>query len=222
MVDRNTTIIVSVVIAAIAALAVAGIVTQGSTTEDVDQADMTFASVATEDVSQMDAPWQAGNDLNTINQVVYTDEDQTTAGNATFNFENGTTIDDDYTSYINVEVDGSNPAPLTLMTEFENTGEFDEDNTNVQNVQLRDYDETDVVGNFDDLSVQQEEEVTVSGVEDGKYVLQMDYEFQSVTTNSAEGERDTVLTVDAELDSPDADSDEPTEIEDFSYDVLTE
>lgn len=217
-IGTNTTYIVVSIILALAAVTVVGVMNAdaGQTTED--QSSVVFDAVATQSVSNMDSPWSAGNDVSSITEVQYSEEDQTQAGQADFQYTGGSSVDNTETAYINMELDGDGQTAMTLESNFEDTGEFTSDNTNIEEVAMRDYDEANVVHSFESLAVQQEDEARVSGVEEGDYVFQVDFEFQAATAPSA-GTTDTIMELDADLESSDAPDDEPTEVEGFAYTV---
>jgi len=171
-------------------------------------------------ISNLESPWKA-QDFDEINAVVFSDEDQVTAGNATLQLENGTTVDTEYTAYIYLEIDGT-PRVATFDWEWDTSGNVSEDNVKIDEAVIYDYDDPTVeIATLDTNALNNEDKVTVTGLKDGEYILKLTFRFYSVTTPSAEGTRDTIGYLSGELDSPDAPDDEPTEFEDFKFDVLT-
>lgn len=218
----NRGLVVFGLIIAVGGIVAASIFAGADVSDTGDEAaDIYFDAVGTEDVSQMDSPWNT-QDLATVKEVHYDAEDQSNAGNATFEYSSSTTVDEEVTSYVNYEIGGDTAGPMELSIDYDDTGNFTSDSVNVEEVNLRDYDETDVAHSFDNLQVQSEDTVEVSNVQDGDYVLEMVLDFQSVDTSSNADDRDTIFEMDAILDSEaDGEDDEPVEVEDFSYDVLT-
>jgi len=171
-------------------------------------------------ISNLESPWSS-QDFDEINAAVFSDEDQTTAGNATLQLENGTTVDTEYTANIYLEIDGT-PRVVKFDWEWDTAGNVSEDYVRIDKAIIYDYDDPTVkIATLDVDALNNEDEVTVTGMGDGEYILKLVFRFYSVTTPSAEDTRDTIGYLSGELDSPNAPDDEPTEFEDFKFDVLT-
>ena len=155
-----------------------------------------------------------------ISPVVFSDEDQTTAGVANLTVENGSTVSGDKYLYIYIKTRKKSKS-LTLEMDMDDSGSFTEDTVSVKEATLKDYDSGDVVAEIDEGQLV-DNGWKSSILDQGEYILEIIFKIAPTTASATEGATDKIAELSGELDSPDADSDKPTEFEDFLIQVVTE
>jgi len=164
------------------------------------------------DIDDLDNPWNI-QDFDEINPVVFEDEDQVTAGNATLELENGTSVDDKYTLYLYIRTEKTSRG-LKLEFDQDDTGQFSEDTVAIAEASLLDYDTQDEVYSISIPELLKGDYKT-GVLSEGEYILKLVFRIKGATVSATEGTLDEIGKLSGELDSPDADSDDPTEFEDF-------
>lgn len=153
------------------------------------------------------------NYFDTITEVEFDDDDVDVEGNATYVEEAGTIYElkrgmigfdlSDYTDDVALEAD------------FDSSDNFTDETTEVSEVYVYNDDgeleETLSDSKVNDLN--NEETISLGGMEGDEYAI--GFEFSTNGQKITAGSDDKVLDLNVELDSPDADSDEPVESGDF-------
>ena len=164
--------------------------------------------------SEWDSRW-LGMDFSEINNVVFSDDEQTSAGNATYEVENGTTIrHENLLAHVYIEIDGGWVRDVELEYNADDSGNFTSDNTILTEAALYDY---DTGAKLYEATIDKDGEftLTIPELDEGEYVLKLEWYVTEATVPSTEGTTDTVGTLDGKLRTEE--TDEPDRFTDFTF-----